>query len=82
MICPETMCPSTNFLGPLVPKTNRPRSTTSLEGGEGRLEGRGGVGGGEENDMHDIYCKGGSVCGRVKLSILKSSLIQNYVLSH
>jgi len=29
MGCPETMCPRPNFLGPLVPKMNRPRNTMS-----------------------------------------------------
>jgi len=28
---PETMCPRTNFLGPLVPEINRPGNTMSLE---------------------------------------------------
>jgi len=27
---PETMCPRTNFLGPLVPEMNRPRNIMSL----------------------------------------------------
>ena len=27
---PETMCPQTNFLGPLVPKVDRPTDTMSL----------------------------------------------------
>jgi len=26
----ETMCPRTNYLGPLVPKINRPRNTMAL----------------------------------------------------